>query len=65
MFFPVPRTLGYSHGLVLFAPFYLAARLFFHPFQADTIGLLLVIETGIICLYAFFRKDFLALVRRD
>ena len=56
MFFPAPRTLGYSHGLVLYAPFYLAARLFFHPFQADSLALLLVIETGIICLYVFFRK---------
>src|SRR6188768_2741443 len=56
MFFPEPRTLGYSHGLVLYAPFYLAARLFFHTFQADSLALLLVIETGIICLYVFFRK---------
>ena len=54
MFFPAPRTLGYSHGLMLFVPFYLAARLFLHPFQAYTMGLVLVMETGIICLYVFF-----------
>src|SRR6267378_7995797 len=34
MFFPVSGTLGYSHGLILYAPFYSAARLFLHPFIA-------------------------------
>jgi hypothetical protein len=56
MYFPVPRTLGYSHGLVLYAPFYEAVRPFLHPFQAYSVALLLVLETGIVCLYLFFRS---------
>lgn len=34
MYFPVRGTLGYSHGLILYAPFYLIARVFFDPLQA-------------------------------
>ena len=34
MYFPVGKTLGYSHGLILYAPFYGIGRLFLHPFQA-------------------------------
>lgn len=60
MFFPVRGTLGYSHGLILYAPFYVLVRLFFHPFQAYSLTLFLVIETGIVCLYLIFRK-FIAL----
>jgi hypothetical protein len=56
MYFPALKTLGYSHGLVLFAPFYVLARIFFHPFQAYGLTLLLVIEAGIICLYLTFRR---------
>lgn len=56
MYFPAPRTLGYSHGLVLYAPFYEALRPFLHPFQAYSLALLLVVETGIVCLYLFFRR---------
>ena len=56
MFFPVPGTLGYSHGLVLFAPFYAAVRPFVHPFQAHGLTLVLVIETGIIGLYLVCRR---------
>jgi hypothetical protein len=55
MFFPIPGTLGYSHGLILYVPFYMAARAFLHPFQAYNVMLFLVIETGIICLYFVFR----------
>jgi hypothetical protein len=58
MFFPVQKTLGYSHGLILYAPFYVAVRLFLHPFQAYSLSLLLIIETGIVCLYVIFRKYF-------
>ena len=55
MYFPVRGTLGYSHGLVLYVPFYMAARAFLHPFQAHNVMLFLVLETGIICLYFVFR----------
>ena len=55
MYFPVRGTLGYSHGLILYAPFYMAARTFLHPFQAYNVMLFLVLETGILCLYVVFR----------
>ena len=55
MYFPVGGTLGYSHGLILYAPFYMAARTFLHPFQAYNVMLFLVLETGILCLYFLFR----------
>jgi hypothetical protein len=58
MFYPVQKTLGYSHGLILYAPFYVPVRLFFHPFQAYAISLFVMIETGIVCLYVIFRKYF-------
>jgi hypothetical protein len=56
MYFPIRKTLGYSHGLVLFAPFYIPLRLFLHPFLAHTLTLFVVIETGILCLYLLLRK---------
>ncbi len=56
MFFPVRHALGYSHGLLLYAPFYVPLRAFLHPFQAQTLTLLFVIEIGIICLYLFLRR---------
>jgi hypothetical protein len=58
MYFPAPRTLGYSHGLVLFAPYYLLVRPFLHPFQAYSAALFLVVEVGILCLYALLRRSF-------
>ena len=58
MFFPAHGTLGYSHGLILYAPFYIAVRPFLHPFQAYSLSLFLLIETGIICLYVIFRRFF-------
>jgi hypothetical protein len=58
MFFPARGTLGYSHGLVLYAPFYVTVRLFFHAFQAYSLCLFVVIETGILCLYLIFRRFF-------
>jgi hypothetical protein len=56
MFFPAEGTLGYSHGLVLYAPFYAAARWFLHPFQAYNASLLIVMATGVVCLYAICRR---------
>jgi uncharacterized membrane protein YqaE (UPF0057 family) len=56
MFFPAAKTLGYSHGLVLYAPFYLLPRLVLHPFVAGSLALALVMETGIICLYLLLRR---------
>jgi hypothetical protein len=56
MYFPVPRTLGYSHGLILYAPFYLLARVFFDPLPAYNVTVFLVMETGALCLYLICRK---------
>jgi len=56
MFYPAQKTLGYSHSLILYAPFYVPVRLFFHPFQAYSLALFIVIETGIVCLYVIFRR---------
>ena len=56
MFYPAQKTIGYSHSLILYAPFYIPVRLFFHPFQAYSLSLLVVIETGIICLYVILRR---------
>ncbi len=55
-FYPAQKVLGYSHSLILYAPFYIAVRLFLHPFQAYSLSLLIMIETGIICLYVIFRR---------
>jgi hypothetical protein len=56
MFYPAQKTIGYSHSLILYAPFYVPLRFFFHPFQAYSLSLLILIETGIICLYLIFRR---------
>ena len=56
MFHPAGGTLGYSHGLLLFAPFYIPARLFLHPLQAHNLTLLLVILTGILSLYVLLHR---------
>src|SRR5262245_35813680 len=32
MFYPVTGTMGYSHGLILYAPFYILMRVWTHPF---------------------------------
>ena len=58
MYFPAVRTLGYSHGLVLFAPFYLLVRPFLHAFQAYSAALFLIAETGAVCLYLLLRRWF-------
>jgi hypothetical protein len=51
MYFPAQGTLGYLHGLILYVPFYMAARAFLHPFQAYNVTLLFVLEIGILSLY--------------
>ena len=56
MYFPARGTLGYSHGLVLFAPFYVPFRLFLHPFLAHNWMVFAVLATGCVCLYALFRR---------
>ncbi len=56
MYFPTQGSIGYSCGLILYAPFYLIVRPFLHPFPAYSIALLLVVETGALCLYAILRK---------
>ena len=56
MYFPVRGTLGYSHGLILYAPFYLAVRPWLDPFQAYNVTLFLVLETGSLCLYLVLRR---------
>jgi hypothetical protein len=55
-FFPARGTLAYSHGLILYAPIYVALRFVLHPFQAYNLTLLTVVAAGIICLYVIFRK---------
>jgi hypothetical protein len=49
MYFPVRGTMGYSHGLILYAPVDMAVRPFLDPFQAYTVTLFLVLETGALC----------------
>jgi hypothetical protein len=58
MFFPQEMTLGYSHGLVLYAPIYAPLRAFFHPFQAYNLTLFVVMVLGTISLYALLRIHF-------
>ena len=56
MFFPTVGTLGYSHGLILYVPFYATARFFFHPFQAYNVALFALISSGVYCLYVLLRR---------
>lgn len=62
MFFPVPGTLGYSHSLILYAPLYIAARLFLDPFQAYSLTIALVLLLGTVCLYLLLRQAGLSLI---
>jgi hypothetical protein len=62
MFFPVPDTLGYSHSLILYAPFYVVARLFLDPFQAYSLTIALVLVLGTVCLYLLLRQAGVALI---
>jgi hypothetical protein len=56
VYFPVRGTLGYSHSLVLYAPFYTVARLWLHPFTAYTATLFTVMVLGTLSLYVIFRR---------
>ena len=56
MYFPARHVLGYSHGLVLYAPFYIPLRVFLHPFQAYNLTIFLVMDAGVLCLYLLFRR---------
>src|SRR5688572_7467116 len=56
VFYPAPHVLGYSHGLVLFSPFYVPARLWLHPFHAYTAAIFAVITVGVACLYLLLRR---------
>ena len=56
MYFPVSGTLGYSHSLILYAPFYVVLRPFVDEFQAYTLGLMLVLVTGAACLIVLLRR---------
>lgn len=56
LFFPQRGTLGYSHSLVLYAPFYVIARVALDPLVAHTVTILAVIEFGILSLYAILRR---------
>jgi hypothetical protein len=58
MYFPVRNTLGYSHGLVLYAVIYTPLRLLLHPFQAYSLTLVVVMGAGVGCLYRLLRKYF-------
>jgi hypothetical protein len=57
MYFPAEGTLGYSHALLLYVPFYAAAKAFVsHPFAAYNLALFLVLEIGTLSLYGLFRR---------
>src|SRR5262245_44502994 len=56
MYFPTRGTLGYSHGLILYAPFYLAIRPFADAFQAYNITLFAVAVFGSVSLYVLLRR---------
>jgi hypothetical protein len=58
MYFPVAHTLGYSHALILYVPFFVPIRLFVHPFPAYSLALAAVMETGIVYLYLLLRRRF-------
>jgi hypothetical protein len=58
MYYPVGHTLGYSHALILYVPFYVVFRIFLHPFPAYSLALATVMETGIVCLYLLLRRRF-------
>jgi hypothetical protein len=58
IFFPVRRTLGYSHGLILFVPFYEFARVFFDPLIAYNLTILVVLVSGSMALFALLRHAF-------
>jgi hypothetical protein len=56
MYFPASSTLGYSHGLILYAPIYIVCRIALNPFLSYNLTMLLVVLIGSMCLYVFVRK---------
>jgi hypothetical protein len=62
MYFPMSGTLGYSHSLILYAPFYVVLRPFVDEFQAYSLALMLVLVTGAACLVLLLRRIGLGLV---
>ena len=56
MFSPETGTLGYSHGLILYAPVYAAVRSVLGPLQAHTATILLVLLIGSLSLYVILRQ---------
>ena len=62
MYYPVQKTLAYSHGLILYVPFYAPLRVLLHPFQAYNWTVLLVVAVGIVSLYVLLRRLGLSLV---
>ena len=62
MYFPVQKTLAYSHGLILYVPLYVPLRIFLHPFQAYNWTVLLTVALGMASLYVLLRKLGLSLV---
>ena len=56
MFYPATGTLGYSHALILYAPLYVAFRLFLHPFQSHNLTILAVLFAGSVSLYVLCRR---------
>jgi len=56
MYFPVRGTLGYSHGLILYAPVYVALRFVLPPFQSYNLTLLVVVLGGSLLFYVFVRR---------
>ena len=62
MYYPVSGSLGYSHSLILYAPFYVVLRPFVDEFQAYTLALMLVLVTGAACLIVLLRRVGLGLV---
>ena len=62
MYHPVSGSLGYSHSLILYAPFYVVLRPFVDEFQAYTLALMLVLVTGSASLLVLLRRVGLGLV---
>lgn len=56
MYFPATHTLGYSCGLILYVPWYVLLRVWWHPFVAYTLTIFAVLQFGTWSLYAFLRR---------
>jgi hypothetical protein len=56
IYYPTTGVLGYSHALILYAPFYIVFRPFADPFQAWTLALFVILVLGTSCVYAVLRR---------